>query len=80
MCKNEGGCKVIDSGNHYFDFEVENNQLGRWRYTGFYGCPYRGRRKESWNTLRSLDASSNLPWCIMGDFNDMMFVDEKKRR
>lgn len=76
--KNEGGCKVIDSGNHFIYFEVENNQLGRWRYTGFYGCLERGRSKESWNMLRSLAASSNSPWCVVGDFNDMMFVDEKR--
>ncbi|XP_074350142.1 uncharacterized protein LOC141689683 [Apium graveolens] len=78
MWRTEGGCKVIDSGNHYIDFEVANNQLGRWRYTGFYGCPERGRRTETWNLLWSLAARSNLPWCVIGDFNDMMFVDKKR--
>lgn len=36
---NEGSCLIKDGGNHFIDFEVENEQVGWWRYTGFYGCP-----------------------------------------
>lgn len=78
LWKNEGGCTVINSSTHYIDFEVENAQVGRWRYTGFYGCPERGRRRESWNMIRYLAAQSNLPWCVIGDFNDLILSDEKK--
>ncbi|KAL8156414.1 hypothetical protein AgCh_001488 [Apium graveolens] len=77
--RNEGGCEIKDGGTHYIDFEVVNEQVGRWRYTGFYGCPERGRRQESWNLLKDLAGRSNLPWCIIGDFNDMMSADEKRR-
>lgn len=51
--------------------------MGRWRYTGFYGCPERQRRRESWQIIRSLAAESQLPWCLIGDFNDMMYAYEK---
>lgn len=74
--RNEGGCEVKYGGTHYIDFEVVNEQVGRWRYTGFYGCPERGRRQESWNLLKDLVGRSNLPWCVIGDFNDMMSADE----
>ncbi|XP_074342277.1 uncharacterized protein LOC141679769 [Apium graveolens] len=50
--------------------------VGRWRYTGFYGCPERSRRRESWGI--SLAAKSDLPWCIIGDFNDLMCIGEKR--
>lgn len=77
LWKNEGACRVTAANKHFIDFEVENDQVGRWRYTGFYGCPEAGRRSESWNMLRMLASQSNLPWCIIGDFNDMCFADEK---
>lgn len=78
LWKNEGGC-VIRKDSHYFiDFEVENDQVGRWRYTGFYGCLERGRRRESWGRIRYLASKSELPWCIIGDFNDLIFSDETR--
>lgn len=54
------------------------DQVGRWRYTGLYGCPECQRRRESWHILRSLAAISQLPWCIIGDFNNIMYDHEKK--
>ncbi|XP_074378461.1 uncharacterized protein LOC141719998 [Apium graveolens] len=78
LWKNEGGCVVTGSTKHYVDFEVANDHVGRWRYTGFYVCPERGRRHESWELIRDLARKSNLPWCIIGDFNDMMSADEKR--
>ncbi|XP_075478725.1 uncharacterized protein LOC142519565 [Primulina tabacum] len=46
--------------------------------TGFYGFPERGKRPESWALLRSLSTQSTLPWCIIGDFNDLLSPDDKK--
>ncbi|XP_012085000.1 uncharacterized protein LOC105644304 [Jatropha curcas] len=40
--------------------------------------PERHRRQISWNVLRSLAELENLPWLICGDFNDLMFAEEKK--
>lgn len=54
------------------------DQVGRWRYTRFYGCPERQRRRESWQIIRDLAGRSPLPWCIIGDFNDIMYVHEKR--
>lgn len=78
LWKNDGGCVINEVNNHFIDFEVENDQVGRWRYTGFYGCPERNRRRESWDLIRNLAAKSDLPWCIIGDFNDLMFAGEKR--
>ncbi|XP_074346760.1 uncharacterized protein LOC141685565 [Apium graveolens] len=76
--KNEGGVDIKDVGRHYIDFEVVNDQIGRWRYTRFYGCPERDRRRESWDILKELAGRSMLPWCIIGDFNDIMYAEEKR--
>lgn len=47
MWKIERGVEVRSSNNHYIDFEVNCEQVGRWRYTRFYGCPERQRKRES---------------------------------
>ena len=75
--KNAGGVEIKGSCNHYIDFDVVCNQIGKWRYTGFYGCPERTRRQESWDIIRSLASRSSLPWCMLGDYNDMMYGFEK---
>ena len=38
----------------------------------FYGCPERRGRRESWDILLNLSNKSDLPWCIVGDFNDIL--------
>lgn len=80
MWKNEGGVQIIESFQNYIDFEVSNEQVGRWRYTGIYGYPERERRVEAWHMLRGLAEKSQLPWCVIGDFNDMVDECEKRRR
>lgn len=70
--------EIKGSYNHYIDFEVECDQIGRWRYTGFYGSPERSRRRESWNMLRESTGNSTIPWYVIGDFNDLMFAHEKE--
>ncbi|XP_074352830.1 uncharacterized protein LOC141691982 [Apium graveolens] len=78
LWKKAGGVKVMSSNQNFIDFEVLNEQVGRWRYTGFYGFPERRRRVDFWNIIRDLDQLSNLPWCIAEDFNDMASSDEKR--
>ena len=76
--KTSGGVVIRSSSLNYIDFEVFNDQVGRWRYIGFYGYPERSRSVESWELLKDLSQHSNLPWCIAGDFNDLASSDEKR--
>lgn len=46
--------------------------------TLYYGFPERTRRKEAWDMIRSLARLSSLPWCIMGDINDLLYNADKK--
>ncbi|XP_074324303.1 uncharacterized protein LOC141661216 [Apium graveolens] len=49
-----------------------------WRLTGFYGEPNRSQRKRTWDLLRNLSRDSNLPWCIIGDMNNIRSQTNKK--
>jgi hypothetical protein len=35
------------------------------------------RHHESWNLLRLLHQQSSLPWCCVGDYNELTSIDEK---
>ncbi|MCH82709.1 endonuclease/exonuclease/phosphatase family protein [Trifolium medium] len=58
--------------------EVNHPIYPKWRLTGFYGYPDSGRRQDSWDLLRTLAQDNSLPWCIMGDFNDLLSNDDKR--
>ncbi|KAA3458060.1 reverse transcriptase [Gossypium australe] len=63
----------------HIDVEVEEeNGVGKWRLTGFYGEPVEQNRRELWELLRSLQRGSNLPWLVVGDFNEILFSFEKQ--
>lgn len=55
--------EIKDSCLHFIDFEIELEQIGRLRYIGYYGCPERYRRQESWGIIQDLATRSSLPWC-----------------
>ena len=71
---------LLKYANNFIDAEVEVPELGKWRLTGFYGFPKSSRRRESWDLLRLLAGSFELPWVCIGDFNDLLAATEKRGR
>ncbi|GMY05786.1 hypothetical protein FCV25MIE_01025 [Fagus crenata] len=51
--------------------------VNSWRFTGFYGFAETHRHHESWDLLRLLHQQSSLPWCCVGDYNELTSIDEK---
>ena len=70
--------RLIKFSRNFIDVEVEYQELGKWRMTGFYGFPESSRRRDSWNLLRTLSDVSSLPWVCIGDFNDLLAANEKR--
>lgn len=52
---------------------------GRRRLTLFYGFPETTRRRDCWTLLRSLASRSTLPWCVLGDINNLLHTSDKGR-
>ena len=71
---------LLKYANNFIDTDVEVLELGKRRLTGFYGFPEPSRRRESWDLLRLLSRKSALPWVCIGDFNDLLAVNEKRGR
>lgn len=70
-------CNVVNADNNYIDAHILRNNVPSWRLTGFYGFPDRMQRRESWNLIRMLSNYASLPWCVIGDFNDMISEEDK---
>ena len=51
--------------------ELESNA------TRFYSHPDTSKRKISWSLLKSLNKQCNMPWVVLGDFNEITCTDEK---
>ncbi|KEH36675.1 endonuclease/exonuclease/phosphatase family protein [Medicago truncatula] len=73
-------CQIINYSQNHIIVEIIDNEKGPWRLTGYYGYPNGGRRRASWDFIRQLSCQSPLPWCIFGDFNDIMDASEKRGR
>ncbi|XP_050233384.1 uncharacterized protein LOC126681873 [Mercurialis annua] len=80
LWKGKGAASLLSYSHNHIDLEVTISGLPSWRLTGFYACPERHLRKNSWNLLRRLSQTSHLPWCIIGDFNDLLAQSEKRGR
>ena len=69
---------ILGTTTNFIDAQITGMHIGTWRFTGFYGILNRTRQRESWWLIRHLFSLSTLPWCIMGNFNDIVATTEKK--
>ncbi|XP_019163494.1 PREDICTED: uncharacterized protein LOC109159838 [Ipomoea nil] len=72
--------RLLNYSQNHIDLEVSLPNGRPWRLTCFYGYPNRDRRRASWDFLRSLKGASDLPWVVLGDFNDILMQSEKRGR
>ena len=69
----------MDSFSKYhIDSIIEGGLENAWRLTGFYGEPDTYHRSEGWSMLFMLGSKSTMPWCCLGDFNELLEVQDKK--
>jgi hypothetical protein len=49
-----------------------------WRLTGIYGEPRWEDMHQTLDRIRAMHAQHNLPWVIIGDFNEILYSHEKE--
>jgi hypothetical protein len=79
MWKESVKCRVMNYSRNFINLIVDDDdERGEWRLTCYYGYPERNRRRLAWDLLRELRDMSTLPWCLIGDFNDLLSQEDKK--
>ncbi|CAM8934187.1 unnamed protein product [Rhodiola kirilowii] len=67
---------ICNFSRWHVDMVVMDNSP--FRLTLFYGDPVTTKRKFSWDLLRRLRGLMNLPWVVLGDFNEVLSNEEIK--
>ena len=62
----------------HIDAIVHGGLVDAWRFTGFYGAPDAQDRDDAWAMMRMLNSKPHLLWLCMGDFKEILFMDEKR--
>lgn len=70
--------RLISFSQNHIDIEVKMDSSPPWRLTGLYGEPDRSQRRKTWDLLRNLARDSNLPWCVIGDLNNVCSQSDKQ--
>ena len=50
-----------------------------WTFTGVYGPVENNLRESFWEKLGSIKGLWDCPWCVGGDFNEVLFPNERSR-
>ncbi|MCI03410.1 endonuclease/exonuclease/phosphatase family protein, partial [Trifolium medium] len=78
MWKANTKCRILNYSRNFINLIVEDGERREWRLTCYYGYPERSRRRQAWELLRELRDMSVLPWCIIGEFNDLLSQADKQ--
>lgn len=55
---------------------IDNLGPNAWRLTCVYGEAQVPERYKTWDTLRDLASTTQSPWVVMGDFNEVLHIRE----
>lgn len=68
---------VISSSKYCIHLKVNANPPSFWYFTFMYACPHPSGRLIVWEELKEFSTSHPEPWCLAGDFNIVLFDNEK---
>lgn len=50
-----------------------------WLFIVIYGCLIVAEKKQLWSSLCSASGMHDLPWILIGDFNQFLFLNERTK-
>lgn len=79
MWTTEANLSLRSYSLNYIDLEVrEVGDLNHWRIIFFYGFSTEANRHKSWSLLQRLRDNSNMPWCCIEDFNEVLCTKKQE--
>ena len=62
----------------FIDVRIMDADAREWRLTGMYGEFRWENKHKTWDRIRQLQHSYDLPWLLIGDLNEIQFLHEKE--
>ena len=78
MFRDKNTAKVLGYSVNHIDVVIKLHNMIEWHLTGLYGEPNRNLWYNTWSLLRNLNEILTLPWCVIGDFNNILNNGEKR--
>ncbi|XP_030505125.2 uncharacterized protein LOC115720103 [Cannabis sativa] len=78
LWKNKDEGSLLGFFQNHIDMKIATLDGNWWRITGVYGEPNRAQRDQTWTLLKTLARNSTLPWCVIGDLNNILSQEDKK--
>ncbi|WJX23885.1 hypothetical protein P8452_13067 [Trifolium repens] len=70
--------QLIKNNFHFLHVQVVEKDVDPWILTVVYASPRDNERNDTWQKLRNIADTINIPWLMIGDFNEIAKLDEKK--
>lgn len=68
---------VVSTSKYCVVLKVNPRSPNPWLLSVVYGSPQERFRDELWEELRAINNATELPWCVLGDFNAVLHSHEK---
>uniref|UniRef100_A0A803Q5L9 CCHC-type domain-containing protein n=1 Tax=Cannabis sativa TaxID=3483 RepID=A0A803Q5L9_CANSA len=78
LWKQNSDVQLMGYGVNFIDVSIAEENGDQWRLTGLYGEPNRNPRRNTWDQIRELQTRSPLPWCVVGDLNNVTSQSDKR--
>jgi hypothetical protein len=78
LWRREISIQQIFSHPKYIDIKVIEGPNNFLRLTGIYGEPRWEDRHLTWDRIKTMHTQHNIPWAIIGDFNEILYSHEKE--
>lgn len=66
------------SMNHILCTVQDEDGGEMWDYSGIYRWPDTNNKRKTWQLLKAIHRSIGKPWICTGDFNEILWHEEKK--
>lgn len=68
---------IVSVHPQYIHLHIDPNVQGGWFLTIVYAHPQERKRLELWEELQLIKHNVTAPWCVVGDFNSVLYEAEK---
>lgn len=76
--RDKNTAQVLGYSVNHIDVVIKLHNMIEWRLPGLHGEPNHSIRHNTWSLLRNLNEILTLPWCVIGDFNNILNNGEKR--